>query len=43
LTAWRRESDGTYTESVQTSGTVQPVALPGVTIDLDQLFAFIST
>jgi Uma2 family endonuclease len=38
LTAWRRQPDGTYTESVFRGGLVQPVALPGVTIDLDALF-----
>lgn len=38
LTAWRRQPDGTYAMTVQTGGTVQPVALPGVTIDLDALF-----
>ncbi len=38
LTAWRRQPDGTYTESVFHGGTVQPVELPGVTIDLDTLF-----
>lgn len=39
LTAWRRQPDGTYTETVQTGGVVRPVALPGVAIDLDALFA----
>ena len=39
LIAWRRQPDGTYTESLYRGGTVQPVALPGVTIDLDALFA----
>jgi Uma2 family endonuclease len=39
LTAWRRESDGSYTESRYTGGTVQPVALPNVIVDLDALFA----
>lgn len=39
LTAWRRQPDGSYTETVYSGGTVQPVALPGVTIDLDALFA----
>ncbi len=39
LTAWRRQPDASYTETLHTSGTVQPVALPGVTIDLDTLFA----
>jgi Uma2 family endonuclease len=39
LTAWRRQPDGTYTEAVYTGGTVEPVALPNVVIDLDALFA----
>ena len=39
LTAWRRQPDGSYTETLYRGGTVQPVALPGVTIDLDALFA----
>jgi Uma2 family endonuclease len=39
LTAWRRRSDGTYSEVVFHGGLVQPVALPGVTIDLDAPFA----
>lgn len=38
LTAWRRQADGSYTETFYSSGTVQPVALPDVTIDLDTLF-----
>ncbi|HEY7036431.1 MAG TPA: Uma2 family endonuclease [Thermomicrobiales bacterium] len=38
LTAWRRQPDGTYSESVYRGGLVQPVALPGVAIDLDALF-----
>ena len=38
LTAWRRQPDGAYTAQVYRSGTVQPVALPGVTVDLDALF-----
>jgi len=38
LTAWRRQPDGSYTESHFAGGTVQPVALPNVTIDLDALF-----
>jgi Uma2 family endonuclease len=38
LIAWRRQPDGSYTETTYTGGTVQPVALPGVTIDLDALF-----
>lgn len=42
LTAWRRQGDGTYVETRYGGGTVQPVALPNVTIDLDALFASIS-
>ena len=38
LTAWRRQLDGSYTETVFRGGRVQPVALPNVTIDLDELF-----
>lgn len=38
LTAWRRQPDGSYSESVLTGGTIQPVALPNVTVDLDTLF-----
>jgi Uma2 family endonuclease len=38
LTAWRRQPDGSYAESQYTGGSVQPVALPGVTIDLETLF-----
>lgn len=38
LTAWRRQDDGSYVETLHTGGMVEPVALPGVTIDLDLLF-----
>lgn len=38
LTAWRRRNDGAYDESIQRGGVVHPVGLPGVAIDLDQLF-----
>jgi Uma2 family endonuclease len=38
LTAWRRQPDGSYLETVFTGGTVAPAELPGVTIDLDALF-----
>ncbi len=38
LTAWRRRTDGTYTETVYRSGIVESSALPGVTVDLDELF-----
>jgi Uma2 family endonuclease len=38
LKAWRRQPDGSYVEFLYTSGQIQPVALPGVVIDLDVLF-----
>jgi Uma2 family endonuclease len=38
LTAWRRQSDGSYAEEFYQAGHVRPAALPGVTIDLDRLF-----
>lgn len=38
VTAWRRQPDGSYTEMVYQGGTVRPVALPNVEIDLDTLF-----
>ena len=39
LRVWRRRPDGSYEEAVLIGGTIQPVALPGVSIDLDALFA----
>lgn len=38
LTAWLRQPDGTYAEALYTGGVVRPMALPGVTVDLDALF-----
>ena len=38
LSAWRRQPDGSYQETVHRNGIVTPVALPGVEIDLDELF-----
>ena len=38
LRAWRRQPDGTYSETLFHGGTVEPVALPGVSINLDALF-----
>lgn len=38
LTAWRRQPDGSYEETIYRGGIVRPVALPGVAIDLDVLF-----
>ena len=39
LTARQRQPDRSYAEMVHRGGTVEPVALPGVRIDLDALFA----
>lgn len=39
LTAWRRQPDGAYLESVRRGGTVSPAFLPNATIDRDALFA----
>lgn len=39
LTIWRRQPEGTYVEEIVRSGRVRPSSLPGVTIDLDVLFA----
>ena len=39
LTAWRRQPDGMYDETVYRGSTVQPIALPNVVIDLDKLFS----
>lgn len=36
---WRRQLDGTYTESVLRDGSVHLAAVPNVTIDLEELFA----
>ena len=38
LTVWRRQEDGTYPQTVHREGVVEPVALPGVIVDLDRLF-----
>ena len=38
LTAWRCQPDGSYVETLYTSGVMRPVALPEVAIDLDSLF-----
>jgi len=37
--AWRRQPDGSYIETTYGGGRVEVSSLPGVTIDLDQLFA----
>jgi Uma2 family endonuclease len=38
LRAWVRQADGFYTEHVYRGGIVRPAALPGVSIDLDEIF-----
>jgi Uma2 family endonuclease len=38
LTAWRRNPDGDYDETVYRGGLVHPHSLPGVVVDLDALF-----
>jgi Uma2 family endonuclease len=38
LTVWRRQQDGSYVESHIAGEQVQPMALPGVTVNLDSLF-----
>ena len=37
LTSWQRQPDGSYQETMHCGGTISPVALPGVTIDLGAL------
>ena len=39
LAARRRQPDGAYERLVYQGGVIQPVALPGVTIDLEALFS----
>jgi Uma2 family endonuclease len=39
LTSWQRQPDGSYQQSVHRGGTISPMALPWVTIDLDRLFS----
>ena len=38
LTIWRRQVDGSYEEETVRGGTVCPIGLPGVVINLDALF-----
>ena len=39
LARWVRQPDGSYAESTHHGGVIELTALPGVTIDLDRLFA----
>jgi Uma2 family endonuclease len=38
LTAWVRQADGSYAETLYTGGQVRPTALPSVVIDLETRF-----
>lgn len=38
LRAWRRRPDGTYDEAAYHGGIVEPIALPGVRVDLDAIW-----
>lgn len=38
LTVWRKQADGGYAETLYTEGIVRPASLPGVAIDLAELF-----
>ena len=38
LTAWRRQPDGSYIETVYQRGAVQPASLPGLSTELAGLF-----
>jgi Uma2 family endonuclease len=38
LTGWRRRPDGSYSETLYREGSIEPVALPGVCIELASLF-----
>ena len=38
LTSWQRQPDGSYQETMHRGGSISPMALPGVTIDLETLF-----
>jgi Uma2 family endonuclease len=38
LTVWRRQPDGSYEQSTHRGGSVRPATLPGVEIDLDEVF-----
>ena len=38
LTSWRRQPDGSYQATLHRGGIVTPIALPGMTIDLNTLW-----
>ena len=38
LTAWRRQPDGRYEQALHRGGALQPITLPGVTVEVERLF-----
>jgi Uma2 family endonuclease len=38
VTAWQRQADASYQQTIYRGGIISPVALPGVEIGLDELF-----
>lgn len=38
LSAWRRNADGTYSPSTYRGGKIELVAIPGIIVDLEELF-----
>jgi Uma2 family endonuclease len=38
VTVWRRQLDGTYESSIHDAGVIELLALPGVVIDVAELF-----
>jgi Uma2 family endonuclease len=40
VTVWRRQTDGSYRETLHTAGVIRPAALPNVTIKIEALFAW---
>ena len=40
VTIWRQQGDGTYEVSIATGGRIRLAELPGVVVDLDDLFDF---
>jgi Uma2 family endonuclease len=38
VTSWQRQADGSYQQTIYRGGIISPMALPGVEIDLNELF-----
>jgi Uma2 family endonuclease len=41
VTAWRRQTDGAYRESVYTTGRIPVESLPGIAVEFDDLFDYV--